>query len=85
MGTCGGDGLAPLILPKIYEWLLAIDQENEANPYGFVNRIFDGKLQEHQLKVLEGELRTSLLFFCDRTQQLAADYLTSISWASSLS
>ena len=53
MGTWGGDGLAPLILPKIYEWLLAIDQENEANPYGFVNRIFDGKLQEHQLKVLE--------------------------------
>jgi len=77
MGTWGGDGLAPLILPKIYEWLLAIDQENEANPYGFVNRIFDGKLQEHQLKVLEGELRTSLVFFCDRTPQLAADYLTS--------
>ena len=77
MGTWGRDGLAPLILPKIYEWLLAIDNENEANPYGLVNRIFDGKLQEHQLKVLEGELRTSLVFFCDRTPQLAADYLTS--------
>ncbi len=77
MGTVGGDGLAPMILPHLYSWLMLIDTEHEVNPYGFVNRIFDGKLKEYQLNVLEGELRTSFLFFCNRTPQLASDYLKS--------
>lgn len=77
MGTWGGDGVAPLVLPHVYAWLVLIDAENEANPYGFINRIFEGKLKEHQIKAIEEELRSSLILFCDRTPQLAADYLTS--------
>jgi len=77
MGTLGRDFVAPLVLPHVYAWLVLIDAENEANPYGFINRIFEGKLKEHQIKAIEQELRSSLLLFCDATPQLAADYLMS--------
>jgi hypothetical protein len=77
MGTAGVDSLTPMVLPHLYTWLVEIDAEHEVNPYGFVNRIFGGKLKEYQLEVLEGELRTSFLLFCNRSPQLASDYLKS--------
>ena len=75
LGTLGGDTFTPLILHHLHRWLSEIETDRESNPYGFVNRVFGGAVEEHQLKVMEEELRTTFLSFCNRTPELAISYV----------
>ena len=79
MGTLGSDVFTPLILPHLHRWLSEIETDRESNAYGFVNRVFGGAVEGHQLKVMEEELRTTFLFFCNRSPELAVRYLQSFS------
>ena len=76
-GTLGTDAFAPRILHHLHKWLETIEVDRESNPYGFANRVFGGKLEEHELKAMEEELRTAFLSFCNHTPELASTYLQS--------
>jgi hypothetical protein len=77
MGTLGADPLTKLILPYMYEWLTAIEAEHEADTYDLSKRAFGGTIQRPQLKIMEEECRTTLLFFSQHTPELASKYLQS--------
>lgn len=77
IGVVGSDWLTPRILPHLLDWLLRIENEHGANPYGFRNQIFDGKLAQADIKIIEEECRTTFLLFCKQTPDLAAKYLLS--------
>jgi hypothetical protein len=76
-GTLGNDAFAPRILHYLHQWLQTMEDDREINPYGFVNRVFGGKITEHALKSMEEELRTAFLSFCNQTPELASTYLQS--------
>jgi hypothetical protein len=76
-GTLGNDAFAPRILCYLHQWLQTIEVDRESNPYGLVNRVFGGNIPENELKVMEEELRTAFLSFCNHTPELAASYLQS--------
>jgi hypothetical protein len=77
MGVVGSDWLTTRILPHLLDWLFLIEKEHDANPYGFGNKIFDGKLGQAEIKLIEEECRTTFLLFCKQTPDLAAKYLLS--------
>jgi hypothetical protein len=77
MGVVGSDWLTARLLPLLLDWLLLIEGEHDADPYGFRNQIFDGKLSQAEIKIIEDECRTTFLFFCKRTPDLAVRYLLS--------
>ncbi len=76
-GTLGNDAFAPRILCYLHQWLETIEVDRESNPYGLVSRVFGGNIPENELKVMEEELRTAFLSFCNHTPELAASYLQS--------
>lgn len=77
MGVVGSDWLTARLLPLLLDWLLLIEGEHDADPYGFRNQIFGGKLSQAEIKIIEDECRTTFLFFCKRTPDLAVRYLLS--------
>jgi hypothetical protein len=77
MGTLGGDGLTKLILPALFGWLTTIEADYEADPYESSGRVIADKIEKPLLKIMEEECRTTFLFFCQHTPELAAKYLQS--------
>ena len=77
MGTLGGDALTKLALPILFEWLTRIEAYREADPYDLASHAFGGAIEKPQLKIMEEECRTTFLFFCQQTPDLAQRYLQS--------
>jgi hypothetical protein len=77
MGTLGGDALTKLVLPILFDWLTMIETDREADPYGRSPRAFAGAIEKPQLNIMEEECRTTFLFFCQQTPELARRYLHS--------
>jgi hypothetical protein len=77
MGVVGSDWLTTRLLPVLLDWLFLIEGEHDTNPFGFKVNIFDGKLSEAEVKIIEDDCRTTFLLFCNRTPELAAKYLLS--------
>jgi len=74
-GMLGQDQLTPVLLKCLYSWLKEIETAKEGKVFGEWRRPFDGELDHDRIRMLETDLRTGFLAFCNRTPALAADYL----------
>jgi hypothetical protein len=74
----GRDPLTPLLLPRVYHWLTAIEDARETESALAYRAPFTGDLDGANLSDLEDSLRTSFVAFCDRTPALAASYLEAV-------
>lgn len=72
LGLMGQDPLTPAILRQVYAWLIEIEMPEEHE---------EGKLRKElsrdELTALTSDLRDTFLWFCQRTPELASDYLHS--------
>ena len=75
-GTMGSDLITPVLLGWLYRWLTAIETDREGTPY--YRWPFGGELEPGQVSILEDQLRSCFLCFCEKTPSLAADYLRSL-------
>lgn len=72
LGLMGQDALTPAILRQVYAWLIEIEMPEEHE---------EGKLRKElsrdELTALASDLRDTFLWFCQRTPELASEYLHS--------
>jgi hypothetical protein len=71
MGMLGQDPFTPLLVPRLYRWLMEIEVLNIRDQ----RRPFNGELTRDQISALAGDLRTGFLSFCNRAPLLAQEYL----------
>ena len=75
IGTFGLDPITPLLVKELYRWMIEIDKcQNVAN-IRELRQPFNGELNSSEVRALETNLHTNFLLFCNRTPDLAADYL----------
>jgi hypothetical protein len=74
MGMLGQDPFTPLLVPRLYWWLMEIEVLSIRDQ----RRPFNGELTRDQISALAGDLRTGFLSFCNRAPQLAQEYLQSL-------
>lgn len=77
-GVIGLDPLTPELLKWLYRWLTEIESAREAETFRDWREPFGGELDHAQIRRLEHDLRTGFLLFCNRTPELAAEYLRSL-------
>lgn len=73
--TLGRDALTPMIVEQLYGWLSEIRQSRRPKEPGGRRAPFNGALEYERVDVLEEDLRTGFLLFCDRQPALARDYV----------
>ena len=76
LGTFGFDPLTPLLMQQVYRWLTEIEAAHEADPF---RERFGGEIDHDRIRSLESNLRASFLLFCNRTPEIAKEYLRSLS------
>jgi hypothetical protein len=72
LGTMGVDPLTPPLLRQLYRWLMEIELPGD-DP----SVLFREGLSREQISSLASEIRASFLLFCNRTPELASEYLKS--------
>jgi hypothetical protein len=72
LGMMGVDPLTPLLLRQLYRWLMDIELPGESPSVPFREG-----LSHEQIPELASEIRTGFLLFCNRTPELASQYLKS--------
>jgi len=77
-GTLGSDPLTPLLLQWLYRWLTEIETARDAESYHDIRQPFGGGIDHDRIKSLESNLRIGFLLFCNRTPELAVEYLRSL-------
>lgn len=75
IGTFGIDPITPLLIKEMYQWMVEIDRCQNVASIHELRRPFSGELDSSEIRALETNLRTSFLLFCNRTPDLAADYI----------
>ncbi|MBU1195725.1 MAG: ATP-binding protein [Proteobacteria bacterium] len=75
IGTFGVDPITPLLIKELYRWMVEIDKCQNAASFHERRQPFGGKLDSSEVRALETNLRTSFLLFCNRTPDLAVDYI----------
>jgi len=78
IGTFGLDPLTPSLLQWLFRWLTEIEAARDADTFQDLRELFGGQLSHEQIRSLESDLRTGFLLFCNRTPQLATEYLHSL-------
>jgi hypothetical protein len=73
-GLIGLDPITPTLLTWLYRWLVEIESARDAD-YRDRREPFGGAIDGNKLRDLESSLRTGFLLFCQRTPNLAAEYL----------
>lgn len=72
------DQLTPLLLRWQHHWLTEIETARDADSFHKLREPFGGEIDRDRIGSLESELRTNFLLFCNRTPDLAVDYLQSL-------
>jgi hypothetical protein len=75
-GMFGLDPLTPFLLRWLYHWLRAIEAGHDEGP-GARRSVFGCELDYEEMNALESDLRIGFLLFCNKTPELAAQYLQS--------
>ena len=78
LSLLGRDPLTPLLLPRLHQWLSAIEDARETESTRAYHAPFAGDLDGANLSDLEDKLRSGFVAFCDRTPALAASYLEAV-------
>ncbi len=78
LSLLGRDPLTPLLLPRLHQWLSAIEDARETESIRAYRAPFVGDLDGGNLSDLEDNLRTGFVAFCDRMPALAAKYLEAV-------
>ena len=78
LGMLGHDPLTPLLLERLYQWLTKIESARDADNFRDRYEPFGSELNHDQIRLLESDLRTGFLSFCNRTPALAVEYLRSL-------
>lgn len=78
LGTLGLDTITPDLLKWFHSWLTEIEAAHESEDFRRRRKAFDGELTDGQLTSLKSNLRTGFLSWCQRTPDLAAEYLQSL-------
>jgi len=78
LGTLGHDPLTPLLMQWLHRWLTMIETARDAETYRDRREPFGEELDYERTRLLESDLRTSFLSFCNRTPTLAKEYLQSL-------
>jgi hypothetical protein len=78
VGTLGLDPLTPLLTQQLYRWLTEIETAGAAT-FRDRHEPFGGEIDYDRIRSLESDLRAGFLLFCNRTPDLAKEYLRSLS------
>ena len=78
LSLLGRDPLTALLLPRLHQWLNAIEDARETELARAYRTPLVGDLDGANLNDLENNLRTGFVAFCDRTPALAASYLEAV-------
>ena len=70
-GYFGWDALTPKLVPWLHFWLSEIENSRGRTAFG-------GQIAREKINELEFTLRSGFLTFCNKTPQLAADYLRDV-------
>src|SRR5262249_31181158 len=77
VGTLGLDPLTPLLTQQFYRWLTEIETAGAAT-FRDRHESFGGEIDYDRIRSLKSDLRTGFLLFCNRTPDLAKEYLRSL-------
>ena len=77
-GMLGRDAITPLLLKQMYLWLTEIESACHPDDYKDLRQPFGGGIEHERLRSLESALRMGFLLFCNRTPELASEYLKSL-------
>ena len=77
-GMLGRDGITPLLMTQMFRWLMEIETASHPEDYRDQRAPFGCGIDRERLGSLESALRSGFLLFCNRTPELAAQYLRSI-------
>jgi len=77
-GMLGQDPLTPLLMHWLYRWLTEIEAPYEADTLRDRHKPFGGEIDYDRIRSLESDLRAGFLLFCNRTPDLAKEYLRSL-------
>lgn len=77
-GMIGLDPLTPVLLQKLYDWLIEIEGARDREFSREHRAPFGGGLPHDQLRSLESNLRTAFVLFSHRVPTLAAAYLRGV-------
>lgn len=73
-GMIGLDPVTPKLLPWLFRWLVEIETARDGD-FRERRKPFGGVIEHDRLDDLETSLRSSFLLFCQRTPELAEEYL----------
>jgi len=79
VGMLGLDPLTPSLLEWLYRWLTEIEMSREVEDFPYRRSPFGGEIDRDRIGLLEADLRTGFLLFCNRVPALAVEYLRSLS------
>jgi hypothetical protein len=74
----GRDEITPILLKRIHRWLIEIETARHPVNFQDQRQPFGGAIDYDQLRSLESTLRMGFLLFCNRTPELASEYLKSL-------
>ncbi len=78
VGLLGRDPLTPLLTQCLYRWLTEIEEAHHPKTFLDYREPFGGEIDHDRIGSLESDLRFGFLLFCNRTPELAAEYLRSL-------
>jgi hypothetical protein len=77
-GLFGQDSLTPYLLMWLYFWLTKIESVRDPETLSDQHNPFRGEFDRERISSLESYLRNGFLMFCNRTPELAVEYLQSL-------
>lgn len=75
----GIDPLTPFLQKQLYSWLDEIETARDNATLRDLREPFGGEIDHERIRSLESDIRNAFLLFANRTPELAAEYLRSLS------